>query len=246
MKASKKAEQIRKPEKQKKQATVKIYGPFFRFARFLASPFLRRCRLDGPAPEAPTVFLCRHKNMQGPLATLTSYGMEAHPLVLSVFFHYNDCRRQYRDFTFSERAGMKKPVAAVLSSLAALVVVPTIRSLRSIPVYRGRDLRSASTVKMTVECLVKGENVILYPDLAYSDVSDRTRDIYSGFLLFDKYYFRETGQHIRFVVLTPDKENRLIRQSAPLSLPEGPATKEAEKELLTDVRRLMFPNTSDE
>ena len=69
-------------------------------------------------PE-PCVYICSHSNMAGPLTTLAQLPFPVRPWVLHLFFDREDCRRQFADYTFSQRFGMPKWLAGVLARLTA-------------------------------------------------------------------------------------------------------------------------------
>ncbi len=224
------------------------YSPLFRVPRVLLSPFYRPYRLSFAMPKVPTVFLCRHLNMHGPFRTLTAKGMRARPCVLSVFHSYRGCVKQYADYTFSARAGMPRPLASVLAAGAALGVVPIVHALRSIAVYRGQSMQSAKTVKDSVAALLAGDHIIVYPDKDYTASDKESRSLYEGFLLFERHYFRKTGFHLPFVVLTLDDEKRLVNASAPIAFREDESYADASARVTHEILAEMFPEdlTSEE
>ncbi len=216
------------------------YSLLFRIPRALAAPWIRPYRLRFTMPDAPTVFLARHGNMQGPFRTLTAKGMRARPCVLSVFHSYRECFRQYADYTFSRRFGMPRPLAVCLAALAACFVVPVVRGLAPIPVYRGQTTAGAKTVKKSVEALLSGEHVIVYPDKDYTASDEKSRELYHGFLLFERLYYRKTGCHLPFVVLTLDERTRTVERSPVISFKDGEDFAAGASRVLAEVTQAMY------
>ena len=101
-------------------------GKLFYISRFFVRLGIGRWSADVPAPEGPTVYVCSHSDLLGPLATLCWLPFAPRPWVLHVFLDRENCRKQYRDYTFSRRFGMPGPLAAlaafVLKAPAAAVV----------------------------------------------------------------------------------------------------------------------------
>ena len=89
-------------------------GKLFAVSRFFVRLGLGRWSVDVKAPDGPTVYVCTHSNMRGPF--------DLRPWVLHVFVEREACRAQYRDYTFSQRFGMPKPLAAA----AAWAPFPTV------------------------------------------------------------------------------------------------------------------------
>ncbi|RKJ70826.1 glycerol acyltransferase, partial [Butyricicoccus sp. 1XD8-22] len=72
------------------------------------------------------------------------------------------------------------------------------------------------TFKESVKVLQRGEDIIIFPDVDYADTSPETKDLYEGFLLIEKFYFKATRKHISFVPLYVSKSKKTITTSAPI------------------------------
>ncbi len=154
--------------------------------------------------------------MHGPYTTLKFMKKPFRPLVLNAFFTYKTCKKQFRDYTFSKRGGMPRPVAAICATVAAFVVAPLARSVRAIPVYRGKTTDALRTFRAVVAALENGDRLMVYPDMEYTAEAEKKSDIYDGFLSFDRYYFRKTGKRVPFVCIQIDDEARVIRTADPI------------------------------
>lgn len=60
--------------------------------------------------------------------------------------------------------------------------------------------------KESVSTLILGENILICPDINYSQTSSDMEQIYVRFLNLEKYYIQETGNHLAFVPLHINKE----------------------------------------
>lgn len=186
-----------------------IYGPFARFARSLLRTFSPKYRCILPQNREPVVYVCRHLNMHGPYTTLKWLPMELHPLVLHVFFDRKATVEHMRSYTFSARKGKQAKRFSLAAWVMGWVDPAIMHSLKAVPVYRG-GLQSMTTVKTGVRYLMQGENLIVYPDIQYTDGYDQPSDIYDGFLYMGQLYFKKTGKPLSFVPLVIDDENRTI------------------------------------
>jgi len=195
-----------------------FYGPFVRFIIVFAKLFTKKCRSSVVAPEEPTVYVCRHLNMRGPLTTIIRLGFHVHPMILSCFFDKNDCYRQYAEFTFTERAGKKKKKHSFKAYAASRVVPRIMKSLKAIPVYRGADANSMQTMRDALSYLEKNESVIVYPDTDYTAGYEKESEIYEGFLLLGQLYKRNTGKSLRFVPLYIDDERKSIIEARHITI----------------------------
>lgn len=193
-----------------------INGPLVCLVRFFAKLFVPKKykSLQTPRTE-PCIYVCRHLNMHGPYTTLIWMKPQAHPMVLDCFFNYDTCYRQYRDYSFPNRYKLPKFLICTVAKIASLIVVPVIRSLHAIPVFRG-GTKAITTLKDSQIMLDKGHSIIVYPDVDYAARGDGDEDIYDGFLYIDSLYYRKNGKHLDFVPLVIDEHNRTIRQMDPV------------------------------
>ena len=73
------------------------------------------------------------------------------------------------------------------------------------------------TMKISHEALMKGESILIFPDVDYSSDSKMTSDIYQGFLHLEKRYFKETKEHLTFVPLLADSNHNTVRMGREIS-----------------------------
>ena len=64
---------------------------------------------------------------------------------------------------------------------------------------------------MSVEALLNDEDILIFPDVDYSDDSTETSEIYEGFLHLEKYYYRKTKKHLTFIPIFSDSKKREVR-----------------------------------
>lgn len=190
-------------------------GKLFYFSRFFVRLKLGRWTCQVPEPEGPTVFVCHHGNLLGPLATLCWLPFAVRPWVLHVFTDRETCRAQYRDYTFSQRFGMPRPLASFLAWAVSGYVSALIRSLGAIPVYRG-SVKVAATFKETVSALQNGACVLIFPDVDYADGGDHVGAVYDGFLRIDRFWSKVSDKPLDFVPLCLDIKCRRITAGVPV------------------------------
>ena len=208
---------------------------------FASRPFIRlvvgRWSVQAPPPEGPTVFVCSHGDMAGPLATQCWLPFPTRPWVLHVFLSREECRRQYRDYTFSQRLGMPKPLAAALAWAVSGYVSSLLQSIRAIPVYRGMA-KLKETFRETVAALQSGDSVLIFPDVDYTDESDGIGEMYDGFLLLDRLWRRVSEEPLDFIPLRLDAARRRLAAGKTVCFDHSAADRKQEmirvKEALRD------------
>ena len=135
-------------------------GKLFLFSRFFVRLYIGRWTVDAAPPAEPTVYVCSHSNLLGPLATLCWLPVPARPWTFHMFLDRENCRTQYRDYTFSKRFGMPRPLAAAAAWGASGYVSALMRSMGAIPVHRG-TARIGATFRESVAALQAGDSVLL-------------------------------------------------------------------------------------
>lgn len=223
---------------------LNFFGPISRFAIKVHNVFKKKYRsFVYPLENAPAVYVCRHLNLSGPYKICKSFNFNVHPMVLNCFFTFKDCHKQYSEFTFTQRSGkrgFKRLLGKISAFFAALFVPPFIRSMRSIPVYRG-STDSAITFRRCMKCLDAGENVVIYPDVEYdAQNSDNKSEIYSGFLFLERLYFKKTGEHLNFVVLNIDDERRTITEKGRVTFADGADFSEESEIVASEIHALLM------
>lgn len=186
---------------------------------YVSRPFVRaligRWSVQADPPQGPTVYVCSHGNMTGPLATQCYLPFATRPWVLHVFLDRGSCRAQYRDYTFTRRFGLPRPLAAFLALAVSGYVSALVRSVGAIPVYRG-SVKLKETFRGTVEALRAGDSVAVFPDVDYTDESAGMGEMYEGFLLIDRFWRRFSEDRLAFVPLRMEGEARRIVAGKPV------------------------------
>lgn len=176
----------------------------------LARCLSRRYACDVAPPEKPTVFVCRHLNMHGPFTTLKWLPFHVHPMIINVFFQKESTIRHMTQYTFSARFGKKPLKFSPAAHIMGLIAPPMMSSLQAVPVYRN-DSRTIATLKNSMQYLLKGESLIVFPDINYMDGYDKPSEIYNGFLYLGEMYYKKTGSKLPFVPLViDDRQKRIV------------------------------------
>lgn len=204
----------------------RFYGRFIAFVRGGVRVFMKKYKSEVCPPEEPTVYVCRHLNMHGPITSIVRLDFHVHPMVLSCFLDKEQCYRQYAEFTFTERIGKNKKKHNWKAYAASRVVPSVMRSLGAIPVYRGAGANSLHTMRDAIACLKNHESVIVYPDVDYTAGYETESELYEGFLLLGQLYKRNTGKSLRFVPLYIDEKERKIREYPPVTVDDFKAEHE--------------------
>lgn len=194
-----------------------FYGSYARFGKWLLRTFSRKFSTDVLQPKEPVVYVCRHLNMHGPFATLKWLPFDVHPMIIHMFFDRKKTVEHMTQYTFAERYGKKPRKFSLAAHVMSWVAPPMMRSLQGVPVYRN-GTQAIATLKSGLKYLLKGESLIVYPDVDYTGNYGKPSEIYEGFLYMGELYHKKTGKTLRFIPLTIDDEKRQIHSGSPVVL----------------------------
>lgn len=195
-----------------------FYGRLFKFIRCFVRIFYPKYSVQIPEVNGPVVYVSHHQNLLGPFVILLWFPKCLHCWMLHVFLDRDACYKQYVDFTFTKRFGWNRQLAKLCASPISHFISTLLNSGKGIPVYRG-SRKILYTLKQTVTDLSKGESVVIFPDVDYSDPSSVMKTMYDGFLYLEKYYYKASGEHVCFVPLYVSKKRHMIIADEPIYFP---------------------------
>ena len=182
------------------------YGPFLRFGRIVLRLGLKRLRIKGRENIVkPAIYIVHHQRFRGTLSVLAWFDIPVHVWMLAVLCDKDTCYSHGMDYTFTRRYHFPRWLAVIPSYLQAVVLAAVAKSGEFIPVYRKSE-RVMETFGISIEYLLKGENILIAPDKDYRSKSKETGEIYSGFLVLEEKYYRQTGEHLAFIPLHIDSK----------------------------------------
>lgn len=194
-----------------------FYGSYARFGKWLLRTFSRKYRNEITQSDEPVVYVCRHLNMHGPFTTLKWLNFDVHPMIIHMFFDRKKTVEHMKRYTFAERFGKKTKRFSLAAHVMGWVAPPMMQSLQGVPVYRN-GTQSIATLKRGIQYLLRGESLIVYPDIDYTGGYDKPSEIYEGFLYMGELYHKKTGKTLRFIPLIVDDKKRQIRAGNPVVL----------------------------
>lgn len=194
---------------------MRVYSNFARVLRAIYRATHPRWRVETmPYENEAVVYIVHHQNMFGPVHAIGLLPVEPHMWSLHVFCDRDTCFDQFYTFTFSQRFGWPKPLAFALAKALSYIVPALFKSLRVIPVYH--DMQSVITMRQSLACLLRGESLIIYPDVEYSSSDSAMGAMYTGFSVLGQMYHKQSGQPLRFIPLYCSRNQRRIVAGEPV------------------------------
>ncbi len=195
---------------------MKFYGRLFRLCRFLIRVFYPRYQLEeGARLTDPVVYLCRHFNTSGLFMTVPWLPGRFRIWSLHIYHDWRACYHPMMDYTLTKRFGWSRLRAWLAAVPFSFFMQALVQSARAIPVYRN-SLEIIKTYRQSLAALLNQESILIFPDREYTSTSSEITDMYEGFLMVDRLYFKETGKHIPFIPLFADPAVRSIRVGTPV------------------------------
>ena len=195
----------------KRKKKGRFFGPLARFARVLVRTFTPKYRCNVLPYDEPVLYVARHLDTKGAAATLGFLKFQVHPMILSVFFTEKECYKQYAEYTFTVRKGKEKKKFNFKAWFLSRLVPKGIRSAKGIPVYRDFTKLKA-TFDIATDYLLRGDSIIVYPDIEYTAGSDKISEIYDGFLYVSETYRFKTGKPLRIIPIYVNEKEKTINE----------------------------------
>jgi 1-acyl-sn-glycerol-3-phosphate acyltransferase len=213
----------------------KFYGPFFSILQKCVGKIYPKYTTQIPDHiDGPVVFVSHHQNLFGPFVILLWFPKSLHAWMLHVFLDRQACFKQYVDYTFTKRFGWNKILAKLCAYPISYFITALLNSGKGIPVYRG-SRKILETFHLSIDALNRGESIVLFPDIQYSDPSAATTQMYDGFLYLEKYYYKATGKHVLFVPLYASKRKHVIIADRQITFRDGEDFNTERKKVLGDI-----------
>ncbi|MDD3244018.1 MAG: hypothetical protein PHD32_09880 [Eubacteriales bacterium] len=202
----------------------RFYGWIYRVGYRAVHIFKRRLKVVGTEriSDRPSVFISRHMNGYGPFSVMAWCDIPRLRIwILASFLEKESCYHQYADYTFSQRLGWPKWASAACAWVLCRVVPWFDRSMGALPVYRGsREI--IKTLKMSVESLHDGQNILVMPETDILDREEHTGQLYAGFVQLGRLYCKAYGADtLDFYPVYTDKEDNTIYIRPPVTFHAG-------------------------
>ena len=217
----------------------------------LARPFLRlrvsgRERID--MQDSPSVFVCNHGFLYGPVSAVIYLPTYFRPWIHNVMLDTETAVSQmHRSLSFLDRIFGRKASDRLIRGINSILQW-VLNSFNPIPVVRGASRDVMSTFDASLQALLEGDNILIFPekprelnapveDDEYDP--DRLRNFYTGFAHIGKMYYDATGKSLLFYPLFSDRDRRLFRIGEPVRYDATLPPRESKQKVARELQRKM-------
>ena len=159
----------------------------------------------------PVVFVANHEKNYGPSVMQLFFPISYRPWIINRMLEPKVCSEYIREEFFEARLKIVPPVSAWISKGIEPTLLKVMHSTHPIPVYRQDPRHIAQTFNDSIDALMAGENLLIFPENGEVEpYSSRVRQFFNGFIYLTKLYFRKTEKRLSFVPVAINPHQQTI------------------------------------
>lgn len=221
----------------------------YRFILWMLRVFYPKMEICGAEnlPDAPVVIAANHTQMNGPIACELNFPEKRYTWCAAQMMKLKEVPAYaYQDF-WSQKPRAVRWIFRLASYAIAPLSVIVFNNANTIPVYR--DARILTTLRTTMNCLVEGANVVIFPefDEKYNNILYKFQE---GFVDVARLYRKKTGNELQFVPMYIAPKLKQMHIGKPISFcSENPIEEERARicnylmQEITDIAVHLPPHT---
>ena len=182
--------------------------------------------------EDPIVFLCNHSELYGALVGVANMPVPCRLWVIShMVSDLDEVSAYLYKYTFSRQRWIPRRLRMPVSRLLGRLSIWGMSQLGGIPVWRDKPILLKRTFRATVEAMLAGDNVLIFPENPDATPEGYRREgigeLFTGFAMIGQLYHQRTGKRCRFLPMLAHRERRTITFGEEIVFdPEAPAQEE--------------------
>ena len=200
---------------------------------YMLKPFFH-CKCEIPQSIAsrkePVVFVCNHYEIFGPFAVALSlplrYRFWTNSIIIDPTNYIERVSVGVRNtLPFLSENGAKK-----LLQFIAPLMKRVVSRFKPVVVYRDHLGKQRKAIAETVDALINGDNIVLFPEIGYPTFSKGSvTEFFRGFALIGEFYRRKTGGNAAFCPIYVDKKHRKLQFGELVTYGKDAATVECDR-----------------
>lgn len=156
--------------------------------------------------KEPYVMICNHGMWYMPVAAILNLKVDFRPWIHDVMLKKESCQAEI-DKMLTKIPSLSQRMKRALSSYVTKLVCRVLNDFDPIPVSRGCSRDVLGTLQTSIDALVNGENLLIFPEIPRCDcqnideesqMAEQLRQLYTGFAQLGRLYFSRTGKKLKF------------------------------------------------
>jgi 1-acyl-sn-glycerol-3-phosphate acyltransferase len=168
----------------------------------------------------PLVFVSNHIGSYGPVSILSALPLKVYPWVAHEMTELRRVAlRLQKEFTELELK-LRPPLSVWLARLIGRACVFIMRDLQAIPVYDA-SRRIRDTLERSLELLLKGKNILVFPEDKGRPINEVLGDFSTGFLTIARLYYEKTRKALCFLPVAVNQKAKAVGIGRPIRFDSG-------------------------
>ena len=166
--------------------------------------------------DAPIVYLCNHGQFYGPIAGMLYCPGFTRPWTISeLCCDAEEAAAYVKRYTLKHKDWAEEKKQRI-SAFLGRSTLRLMQAVQSIPVFRHKPRELMNTFRQSVEALIQGANLLIFPEDPDTDPDSpgykagRPPALFRGFPMLAQVYYHRTGKRCRFVPVLCYKEGRTV------------------------------------
>jgi 1-acyl-sn-glycerol-3-phosphate acyltransferase len=187
----------------------------------------------------PLIFVSNHIGSYGPLSHISALPHKLYPWVAHEVTELQKvAKRLQEEFTELELR-LRPPLSVWLARLIGRICVFIMRDLQAIPVY-AESRRIRDTLERSLELLLKGKNILVFPENKERPLNEVLGEFSTGFLAMARLYYQRTRKAISFLPVAVNQKVRGVQIGKPIRFRYGRPFHEEKRRLKRELEQAIY------
>lgn len=166
----------------------------------------------------PSVFTCNHGRTAGPCSAVVHLPVTFRPWINACMLNVEEAtdtiKKTFRNrFTF-----IPLKLKNAIIPFAAKKICRLLNAFEPIPVYKGMPKESVGTIELSVDALLRGENLLIFPEKPKDHYDPDSYKVFNtGFATLGKALYERAGQCLDFYPIWSDFKTHTFRIGKPVT-----------------------------
>jgi 1-acyl-sn-glycerol-3-phosphate acyltransferase len=187
----------------------------------------------------PLILVSNHIGSYGPLSLVTSLPLKLYPWVTHEVTELQKVAKRLQDEFTELELKLRPPLSVWLARIIGRVCVLLMRDLGAIPVY-AKSRRIRDTLERSLELLLKGKNILVFPEDKERPLNEVLGEFSTGFLALARLYYQRTRKAISFLPVAVNQKVRGIQIGKPIRFRSGRPFHEEKRRLKRELEQAIY------